>query len=444
MSKVETVHLEVPTFDLQWFRPAGSDENLILLAGGGGNTKSGVKNKLQFAKEITDQKTKKSSYKIIDHVSTDCDDSEMNLCSGVSVGNIDVYNMINIILEKKCRLYIVSSSNSIENNINSEEEVKRNDNKMIKVKETNLQLQQVAEYKADMSDDRDSTINCSAILSMLDSVITAGDDKVCRLWKIKLPYVKGKESYDGTSPFKVILKQEYIGHTAPVMALSTHPDESLFCSASKDGTCKVWIVKGGLCAFDIQCSSGFEGLGSLSTSLPAVECRGCSFLSDGESLVTMQSPRKGSTILVKWDIIEKDSNKEPTKEEITKLQHLHAVAVRMATVSKFPCTKLRKSDMGDFLAIGSSDGIVSVYDEHMQKIESFSCHDLPVTGLGFAPALSMEASDYSICVASCSADNKLNVILLGGNSILFSSLVAIFSLILLLLLTITSYFIFRL
>lgn len=158
--------------------------------------------------------------------------------------------------------------------------------------------------------------------------------------------------------------------------------------------------------------------------------------------MTMQSPKRGPTILVKWDIIEIDPNKEPSKEEISKLQHLHAVAVRTTTVSKFPCTKLRKSDLGDFMAIGSSDGVVTVFDEHLQKVQSFNCHDLPVTGLGFAPTLSMEASDYSICVASCSADNKLNIMLLGGNSVLFFTLVVIFSLILLLLLTISSYFLF--
>lgn len=83
-------------------------------------------------------------------------------------------------------------------------------------------------------------------------------------------------------------------------------------------------------------------------------------------------------------------------------------AIRKTVVAcRVPSTRLKINDSGDFLAIGASDGSVLIFRSRdllkvshasklfflstsvsrfaYYKISKFSCHDLPVTGLGFAP-----------------------------------------------------------
>jgi WD40 repeat protein len=83
-----------------------------------------------------------------------------------------------------------------------------------------------------------------------------------------------------------------------------------------------------------------------------------------------------------------------------------------------PSTRLKSSDSGEYLAVGGSDGSVTVFRTENNKLERIStevCHDLPVTGLSFAP----QGSAYALVgapelVVSCSADNKVAAIKLGG------------------------------
>ena len=87
---------------------------------------------------------------------------------------------------------------------------------------------------------------------------------------------------------------------------------------------------------------------------------------------------------------------------------------------RVPSTRLKASDSGEYLAVGGSDGSVNVFrtGSKFEKVSCDICHDLPVTGLGFAP----QGSAYSLVgapemVVSCSADNKIAAIKLGGNVI---------------------------
>ena len=85
---------------------------------------------------------------------------------------------------------------------------------------------------------------------------------------------------------------------------------------------------------------------------------------------------------------------------------------------RVPSTRLKASDSGEYLAVGGSDGSVTVFRTDGSRLERVSCdicHDLPVTGLGFAP----QGAAYSLVgapemVVSCSADNKIAAIKLGG------------------------------
>ena len=72
---------------------------------------------------------------------------------------------------------------------------------------------------------------------------------------------------------------------------------------------------------------------------------------------------------------------------------------RTMLVVKVPSTRLKISEGGDYLAVGGSDGSVTVIDvEGFQTVSTAMCHDLPVTGLGFAPKSTAKLAGESPCV----------------------------------------------
>jgi hypothetical protein len=87
---MSSIHpLKVPTFDLNWIECNGSDGNFnfLLLPGGGGSTKSGVKNQIIVA-QYHDEKDP-STVELKDSFLTDTA-TRSSLCSGISVGNLKV------------------------------------------------------------------------------------------------------------------------------------------------------------------------------------------------------------------------------------------------------------------------------------------------------------------------------------------------------------------
>lgn len=66
---------------------------------------------------------------------------------------------------------------------------------------------------------------------------------------------------------------------------------------------------------------------------------------------------------------------------------------------------------GNHLAVGGSDGKVTVVStETLRAVQSFVCHDLPVTGLDFAPTKLTHDQGLEVLLASCSADNKISIL----------------------------------
>jgi hypothetical protein len=84
--------LKVPAFDLTWY--SGADKHFyLLLPGGGGNTKSGVKNQIMIAKYRSNATT--SSFATRDDIvfnTSHLTDSESvaGLCNGMHIGRIMV------------------------------------------------------------------------------------------------------------------------------------------------------------------------------------------------------------------------------------------------------------------------------------------------------------------------------------------------------------------
>jgi hypothetical protein len=78
----EICRLNIPTFDLVWcnFR----SDNFVLLSGGGGSARSGVKNQVLFAKSISNKK-----YSFLNGYLTDSE-GKSSLCSGLCCGLVEV------------------------------------------------------------------------------------------------------------------------------------------------------------------------------------------------------------------------------------------------------------------------------------------------------------------------------------------------------------------
>jgi hypothetical protein len=81
-SKPSFTRLPVPSFDLAWLK--FEDKTFVLIPGGGGSTKSGVKNQIQIAKL-----GEESKLDFVQSYNTNTADNA-NFCSGVNTGLLQV------------------------------------------------------------------------------------------------------------------------------------------------------------------------------------------------------------------------------------------------------------------------------------------------------------------------------------------------------------------
>ena len=405
--KYNTTYLSVPIFDLDWLTVPienDNDYNGLLLSGGGGSTKSGVKNQIQIMREISKGGDK---YEAVQQLETDSD-SNSSLCSGVSSGEINSHSIICVTIVNLCRIYKVST------NTNGEQK---------DTKKNQLSFTQVGEFVADFA--TEASVNCSVIVPS-GMIITGGDDSICRVWEIA--------SYDLN--WEITLNVELKGHKGPIMALSLHSTLPILATASKDGSCKVWNLRANQILFDIPTLDGLAGLPSTvssSSNSPtknSIECRGCAFTKNGTSLITIQSPRRGAASLILWSF--EDNGIEDSTNDGSEV---NPVPLKVIVASKVPAIKLAVSEDNEFIAVGISDGSVSIFNGALKKISTKVLFDLPVTGLKFSPV--------SNILAACSADRKCVIARISAPySTLFVLFFVIISILLVLFLLYISYSMF--
>lgn len=229
--------------------------------------------------------------------------------------------------------------------------------------------------------------------------MSGGDGKVVHVWSIATdPDLKG--DWEGEQLFE--LKQ----HTGAITALSEHPFSSWLCSASKDGSCKLWDLSSGQLMLDIPAL--IDLLPNPNPKL-SIECRGCCFSADGSSLYSIQCSRRGPTNLIVWELTSKivESSEDDEKTHL----RLSADVQKTKMISKVAASKLVLSDDGLHLGVGVADGhLVVLSTSDLSQLADIACHDFPVTGLGFAPSHIAKAHDLTVMVATCSADRLLKVI----------------------------------
>jgi WD40 repeat protein len=422
-----TLHrIQVPSFDLHWFDeiPEGV-HNYIFLPGGGGSAKTGVKNQIMVA-EYQDED--KAQIQFRESCFTDTE-TRSSLCSGISSGSLpnnskdQEVSIACALIDNFCSIYKLSQS-------------KNNDT------EGGLQFDKICEFAADFHE-QEPVLNVSIVTST-GCIVTGGDDTVVRVWALKESNSKQDTSSSSTVAYQALKLYEMKQHQSPVSALHEHPSKPWVVSSSKDGLVAIWDFETGKMLVDIP--PVIEGVLSAKTN-PAVaklECRGCCF-SPNESnvLYTMQSPKRGATFVIMWEIIQAVASADPASDRNERITELSVRMRRKRQVASVPCTRLRISADGQYLAVGCSDGSVTILSAgSLSAIQKFAHHDLPVTGLTFAPQrvlLSERGERTQALLASCSADNKLVIMRVQKGSLVVSILIAVVVLLILAILILFSH-----
>ena len=191
---------------------------------------------------------------------------------------------------------------------------------------------------------------------------------------------------------------------------------------------KLWDMLEGSLLVDVPfMSDGLSGSGS-KASASGAQCRGAC-LSRGVGagapmiLYSIQSATRGPAHLVRWSVMPKQSTEGNGSENKDGFA-LRVVPTKALYISKTPATRLAISHDGLFVAVGCSDGTVHVLRTHtsLAKYSYFTCHDLPVTGLAFAPTKLATKAGAVALVSSGSADNRFAVMPIGTYSTWFTVL----------------------
>ncbi len=431
--------LKVPAFDLTWLDFDNGDEAVALVPGGGGSTKSGVKNQIQ----IVSPDEKALTYTCLEGYLTDSGgeggDGTTGLCSGASTGTLkNGVTVVCTLIDDKFLLLAVdiaggSSSSPSSKSSSTPSSSSRSPSSSSSKAKTPLSFAftRLAEVKADFSDNGNgviSTVNTSCIVNVTkvecldticrrvshDYIITGGQDGVVRLWKVAVE----DEDEEEDTKYSITKVKDLATHTGAVMSVSYYSDEEnqWAVSSSRDGMIKIFDLADLKQIADVPfMSDGLSGTGSKAmTSEP--QCRGAVLSRSADAggvmfLYSIQSPFKGPAHLVQWSVQAKESQKG-----------LNVVPVKALYISKMPVTRLAISNDGLFLAVGDADGVVHILrtQTSLTKYTYFKCHDLSVTGLAFAPTKIAAKAGAVALLASASADRKLAVMPVGTYSTWFT------------------------
>ena len=200
--------LAVPSFDLVWVNLNDGKEPLLLIPGGGGSTKSGVKNQIQVARYDGSR-----GFAMMESFMTDVEDKS-NFCSAIATGILDGKAIVCAVVDDTCLIFHAARAEDGE-----------------------LRLTKMTEFKADFNKDY-ASVNCCLVASK--HILTGGEDHACRLWSLSL-----EDEDEEPSSWNAKLIREMRGHSAPVMALARHPTRPWVLTASKDGSCKIFDASNG-------------------------------------------------------------------------------------------------------------------------------------------------------------------------------------------------------
>jgi len=239
------------------------------------------------------------------------------------------------------------------------------------------------------------------------------------------------------------------GHEKAVCCVSYHPRGGAVLSSAKDGTARIWDVRGdggvGTELAQLKCS--IESMDGKTAAAPAprnrrpqqILVRGCAFGDlEGKVVYTVASGRKGSAYLSKWKIMPGDrpqprqaptpgkppltpakSKSIQSKQEGPRLKVTEEVRL---ICHPMPVSAVSLSGDASHLALGGVDGTVTYLNlETMKPTKKWmEIHDLPVTCIAARPTHlplpGEEEEGINVDIMSASADNRLSKLTLQRRS----------------------------
>lgn len=244
--------LLAPSFDLDWLMVPPDTRGALLIPGGGGASKTGVKNVLQVAKP-----TDTGVFEFLDGY-----DTGSKLCTSVSSG----------LVEKADGNIPVVCLGFDDGFCTLLEVIRAEDN-------SNVCFRELIAFQADFSE-KFSSVNCSHIFSN-GSILTGGEDGTCRLWRLS----HNNNSWTASKDSDICAQQ------GSVTSINVHPFKPLVCISSKDGTVNVFNLDSGVVVGRASSASGNRSI-LLYFTLPFHTCHLSCILK--EYLVLHCSQRKSN------------------------------------------------------------------------------------------------------------------------------------------------------
>lgn len=283
---------------------------------------------------------------------------------------------------------------------------------------------------------------CNAVSwSPTSSAIAVG----CENGRVRVYMVLPAGGNSGPS-LELKLASDCEGHEKAVCSVSYHPRGGAVLSSAKDGTARIWDVRGdsGVGTEMAQLKCSIEGMGRKSASPqnrrpPQILVRGCAFGDlEGKVVYTVASGRKGSAYLTKWKIMPGDRpqprtaptpGKPPLTPARSKATQSSQQGPRLKVTEEarlechpMPVSAVSLSGDASHLALGGVDGTVTYLNlETMKPTKKWmEIHDLPVTCIAARPTHlplpGEEEEGINVDVMSASADNRLSKLTLQRRS----------------------------
>lgn len=188
--------LQVPSFDLTWFKTEGNC--YCLVTGGGGSAKTGVRNQIQIFKYDDDINLKLHSYfeTTVNELS--------RFCFGLYSGNCSGHSLLIGLLDYDFLL--------LENIGNSPDQP--------------ILLSTISVFRFSSNE----SISCGSIHGS-GYILIGGEKSKISVWKVL-------ESFDNRVNFAH--HGDLLGHSAEITNLSPHPSLDIAISSSKDSTINIW------------------------------------------------------------------------------------------------------------------------------------------------------------------------------------------------------------